>query len=88
MLVSNRDHTFPVENTSRGRCMVVQTRIVPKWEGMRLYFDFVVHRTGVFPNKDHLEYETPNGETAAGYLRQRQEVHDAIDFRTLRVGVA
>lgn len=77
MEIEKTKHNFPIKNG----VMRIETRAVPQFRGMRVYFHFVVHKTGVFPAGDALH----DYLTSDDYIWKELEVHEALAYGELKV---
>lgn len=76
MEIEKTKHSFPIKDG----VMRIETRAVPQFRGMRVYFHFVVHKTGVFPADGPRDYLT-----SADYIWKELEVHEALAYSELKV---
>ncbi|KPI40540.1 uncharacterized protein AB675_7697 [Cyphellophora attinorum] len=80
MDVAFHQQAFPVDSREGSDVYDIECRGIAKWEGSRMYWIFVVHKTGKFPQNAALdEYE---GED---YIWKRVELEEVLEYGALRV---
>jgi hypothetical protein len=80
MDVAYHEQAFPVEGREGSEVYDIECRGIAKWEDSRMYWIFVVHKTGVFPEDAPMdEYK---GE---GYMWRRVELEEVLEHGELRV---
>jgi uncharacterized protein YbcC (UPF0753/DUF2309 family) len=52
MKIQHRECTLKIQRQAGKRFLEIETRAIPRWDGVVMYWQYVAHQSGKFPNRD------------------------------------